>query len=74
MPYRRPFCTGGVWCPWKVPSRTMSRHHWYMVRRRRAVPKTISVVVLKWNQIASPDVIKRAAVAPVSGQGLGSTM
>lgn len=29
---------------------------------------------LKWNQIARPDVIRRAAIAPVSGQGLGSTI
>lgn len=29
---------------------------------------------LKWNQIARPDVISRAATAPVKGQGLGSTM
>lgn len=28
----------------------------------------------KWNQIARPDVISRAATAPVRGQGLGSTM
>lgn len=27
IPYRRPFCTVGVWWPWNVPSRTMSRHH-----------------------------------------------
>lgn len=52
----------------------MSRHHWYIVRRRRAVPIVISVVELKWNQIARPDVINRAAVAPVNGQGLGSTI
>lgn len=35
---------------------------------------TISVVEWKWNQIARPDVIRRAATAPVRGQGLGSTM
>ena len=27
IPYRRPFWTVGVWCPWNVLSRTMSRHH-----------------------------------------------
>lgn len=52
----------------------MSRHHWYIVRRRSASPRVISVVEWKWNQIARPDVIKRAATAPVKGQGLGSTM
>lgn len=52
----------------------MSRHHWYIVRRRRTVPKDIRITELKWNQMARPDVIRRAAIAPVSGQGLGSTM
>lgn len=27
IPYRRPFCTVGVWWPWNVLSRTISRHH-----------------------------------------------
>ena len=52
----------------------MSRHHWYIVKRRSAVPRSISVVEWKWNQIARPDVIRSAAIAPVRGQGLGSTM
>lgn len=52
----------------------MSRHHWYIVRRSRAVPSIISVVERKWNQVARPDVISKAAIAPVRGQGLGSTM
>lgn len=38
------------------------------------MPTVISVVEWKWNQIARPDVISRAATAPVNGQGLGSTM
>ena len=63
-----------MWCPWKVPSRIISRHHWYIVRRRRTVPSVIRVVELKWNHIARPDVISRAATAPVNGHGLGSTM
>ncbi len=63
-----------MWCPWNVPSRTISRHHWYIVSNRRAVPRAISVVEWKWNQIARPDVISRAATAPVRGHGLGSTM
>ena len=52
----------------------MSRHHWYIVKRRRTNPRDINVVEWKWNQIARPDVISRAATAPVRGQGLGSTM
>lgn len=38
------------------------------------MPKVIRVVEWKWNQVARPDVIKRAAIAPVRGQGLGSTI
>lgn len=74
IPYRSPFCTGGVWCPWKVPSRTTSRHHWYIVRRVKISPSVIRVIEWKWNQIAVPEVSSRAPTAPVSGQGLGSTM
>lgn len=45
-----------------------------MVRRRRIRPRVIKMRELKWNQIASPDVSRRAAIAPVRGHGLGSTM
>lgn len=37
-------------------------------------PNDIRIVELKWNQMARPDVINRAPIAPVRGQGLGSTM
>lgn len=57
-----------------MPSRTISRHHWYIVKSNKIKPRVIKAVELKWNQIASPDVISRAAIAPVRGQGLGSTM
>lgn len=42
--------------------------------RSRTRPSVRRIVELKWNQIANPDVIKRAAIAPVRGHGLGSTM
>lgn len=45
-----------------------------MVRSVRTVPRVIRVIEWKWNQIAVPDVRSRAPTAPVSGQGLGSTM
>lgn len=63
-----------MWWPWNVPSRTMSRHHWTMVRDVRISPNVIRVTELKWNQTARPDVRRRAAIAPVRGQGLGSTI
>lgn len=45
-----------------------------MVRRRSVVPRYMRVVEWKWNHTAVPDVTRRAATAPVRGQGLGSTM
>ena len=38
------------------------------------MPRAIRTVEWKWNQIARPEVIRRAATAPVRGQGLGSTI
>lgn len=55
-------------------SRTISRHHWYMVSRRRIRPRTSRVGVAEWNQVARPEVSRKAALAPVNGHGLGSTM
>lgn len=57
-----------------MPSRIMSRHHWYIVRSSNTSPKVMRAVEWRWNQIARPDVINRAATAPVRGHGLGSTM
>lgn len=37
-------------------------------------PRNNRNVELKWNHITSPDVMRRAERAPVSGQGLGLTM
>lgn len=45
-----------------------------MVRSSNTRPRVIRVVEWKWNQIAKPDVIRRAATAPVRGHGLGSTI
>ena len=55
-------------------SRTISRHHWYIVRVLVVRPRISRVVELKWNHMANPEVIKRADRAPVSGHGLGFTM
>lgn len=57
-----------------MPSRTTSRHHWYIVRSISVRPIIIKIMLLKWNHMASPDVRRKAAAAPVSGHGLGSTM
>lgn len=57
-----------------MPSRMMSRHHWIIVSKSRTRPKVNKIVEWKWNHTARPDVNKRAATAPVRGQGLGSTI
>lgn len=57
-----------------MPSRTISRHHCCIVRSIIIKPRYIRFVLLKWNHAARPDVSKRAAIAPVKGHGLGSTM
>lgn len=74
IPYRKPFWTTDVWWPWKVLSRIMSRHHWYIVKVLVNSPRDSKSIELKWNHIIRPDVIKRADRAPVSGHGLGFTM
>lgn len=42
IPYRRPFWTVGVWWPWNVLSRTISRHHWSITRRIERSPRDSS--------------------------------
>lgn len=74
IPYRRPFWTVGVWCPWNVPSRTMSRHHCSITRIMERRPRLRRYEELWWNHMMSPEVVSRAAAAPKMGQGLGSTM
>lgn len=46
IPYRRPFWTVGVWWPWKVLSRTTSRHHCSMTRSIERRPIVSRVVEL----------------------------
>ena len=74
IPYRRPFWTVGVWWPWKVLSRTTSRHHCSMTRSMEMRPIISKVVELWWNHMIRPDVVSNAAAAPKIGHGLGSTM
>jgi hypothetical protein len=45
-----------------------------MVSELASNPSAKRNVELKWNDIAKPDVIRKADSAPVSGQGLGLTM
>lgn len=52
----------------------MSRHHWNIVISIRAKPVASKVIEFVCIQIVKPAVNKRAAVAPVKGHGLGSTI
>lgn len=73
IPQRSPLATIRVWRPWKAPSRLMSRHHWMQVKTRIAAPNVNRSILNVWNHFTMPVVIVRAAIAPVSGQGLWST-
>jgi len=39
IPYRSPFDTYEVWCPWNVASRMTSRHHCIIVRIITVTPR-----------------------------------
>src|SRR5580698_7704602 len=74
IPHRIPLATIEVWSPWKVLSRLMSRHHWMHVIVRITLPRRKSFISNSLNHLAIPDVKVMAAIAPVKGQGLWSTM
>jgi len=39
IPHFNPLITQIVCKPWKVPSREISRHHWYIVSKVIIIPK-----------------------------------
>lgn len=45
IPHRNPMVTGYVCNPRKVPSREMSRHHWYMINIVIIVPNKNKVLL-----------------------------
>jgi hypothetical protein len=73
IPHRNPKETTRVWSPWKVPSREISRHHWYIVNKVIILPIKKRVILFKWNHWMIPEVKVKAPNAPVKGQGLWST-
>jgi hypothetical protein len=73
IPHRRPIETEFVCNPWKVPSREMSRHHWYIVIKVIKFPKINKSIEYWWNHFVKPAVSVNAPIAPVNGQGLKST-
>jgi len=73
IPHFNPLITHIVWRPWKVPSREISRHHWYIVSKVIINPK-INKFILNWcNHFTSPETNVKVLIAPVRGQGLKST-
>lgn len=62
-----------VWSPWKVDSRTTSRHHWIIVKIIIKTPKFMSHSFPIWNHITVPEVIDISPIDPVKGHGLLST-
>ena len=70
---KSPIETGFVCNPWKVPSREISRHHWYIVKSVIKFPKTKRFIEYWWNHFVNPAVRVKAPIAPVKGHGLKST-
>lgn len=70
IPHRNPDKTDSVCSPWNVPSREISRHHWYMVKIVIILPNKNNELSYWWNHFTNPEVIVKAPIAPVKGQGL----
>lgn len=73
IPHRMPTETLNEWLPWKVLSRTISRHHWIIIKAKVIVPTVINFIEGKWNHSTIPRVINNAALEPRRGQGLWLT-
>ena len=73
IPQRSPVSTIRVCIPWYVPSREISRHHWYITNIINTSLHLISVTLFEWNQDTSPVVRPRAEMALIKGQGDIST-
>jgi hypothetical protein len=64
-----PFVTIFVCNPWYVPSRTKFRNHSIIVRIIIALPVNNNSWLDWWNHLIISDIVTRAPIAPVSGQG-----
>lgn len=73
IPQRIPKDTERVWLPWKVASREISRHHWYMINIIEINLIKNKLVLKKWNHLIIPVISIRALSEPKIGQGLIST-
>jgi len=73
IPHRSPRATAEVCKPWKVPSRVMSRHHWYIISRMLTNASINSEILYVWNHLINPIIIAIVLNAPRIGHGLTST-
>ena len=73
MPKRSPTCTGWVWWPSCSASRITSRHQTTMVTSTMTSPSSMTQTIPSCMNSTPPRVSRKAAMAPSSGQGLGST-
>jgi hypothetical protein len=73
IPHRRPIVTVYVCNPWKVPSRVISRHHWYIIINVIKDPSKNKLLLNIWNHLMIPIIVIIALKAPKIGQGLTST-
>ena len=72
-PQRSPLTTILVWSPWNVPSREISRHHWYITKQVEITPKINKDSSNLLNHLTNPTVNIIALREPVRGHGLIST-
>lgn len=70
IPNFKPIKTWEVCIPWNVPSREISRHHWYIVSKVRINPIINKFKIFKWNNFTAPVNKTIVLMAPVKGQGL----
>lgn len=70
IPQRRPVTTDKVCNPWKVPSRVISRHHWYttIIKTKSDKRKRLKSYIL--NHLVIPDINVKPVNDPKIGQGL----
>lgn len=73
IPHRSPIVTINVCIPCRVLSRTMSRHHWYMISLIDNSPIIRRFTENAWNHLINPIIVDIALNAPRIGHGLTST-
>lgn len=73
IPHFKPLITQIVCNPWKVPSREISRHHWYIFNNVIINPKINKFILYWWNHFTNPDTRVKVLTALVKGHGLKFT-